>query len=171
MLRGVSMKKICCFTGNRPQGLPWGNDEKDKRCVLLKAKLREEIIKAISDGYNHFISGMSLGIDQYAVEILLDLRKNAKVPPFIIEAAIPCETQSVYWKETARDKYFDLITQIDVETMVSRAYSKSCMHIRNRYMVDQSTRVIAVHNGKKGGTYNTVKYAEQKNIEIVYIKV
>jgi hypothetical protein len=51
--------KICCFTGHRPQNLPWGNDENDLRCVKLKNNIYDEIEKAIRDNYNHFISGMA----------------------------------------------------------------------------------------------------------------
>ena len=30
---------ICCFTGHRPEKLPWGTDESDPRCVKLKEEL------------------------------------------------------------------------------------------------------------------------------------
>ena len=36
-------------------------------------------------------------------------------------------------------------------------------------MVDRSDKVIAVYNGTRGGTYNTIKYAEKKNIQIVNV--
>ncbi len=52
---------ICCFTGHRPQSLPWGFDEKDERCLKMKTQLRSEIIKAIENDYTTFISGMALG--------------------------------------------------------------------------------------------------------------
>ena len=29
----------CCFTGHRPDKLPWGEDETDPRCLALKQRL------------------------------------------------------------------------------------------------------------------------------------
>lgn len=64
--------KTCCFTGSRPKNLPW-QVETDPRCENLKQRLKIEIIKAIEDGYRHFICGMALGIDTYAAHIVLRL--------------------------------------------------------------------------------------------------
>lgn len=36
-------------------------------------------------------------------------------------------------------------------------------------MVDHAGRVIAVFNGEKGGTKNTIDYAERQNIPVIYI--
>ena len=40
-------KKTCCFTGHRPQSLPFGFNENDARCAALKKALREQIIHLI----------------------------------------------------------------------------------------------------------------------------
>ena len=34
--------KTCAFTGHRPQSLPFGFDESDKRCTSLKSVMREK---------------------------------------------------------------------------------------------------------------------------------
>ena len=70
-------KKTCCFTGHRPQSLPFGFNENDARCYALKKALREQIIHLIEkENVTHFISGMAIGIDMYAAEIVLDLKKS-----------------------------------------------------------------------------------------------
>ena len=33
----------CCFTGHRPEKLPWGDDEADPRCRALKRKLADAV--------------------------------------------------------------------------------------------------------------------------------
>ena len=33
-------------------------------------------------------------------------------------------------------------------------------------MVDRSSRVIAAYNGESGGTKNTIRYANSKNVEV-----
>lgn len=69
--------KKCAFTGHRPQSLPFGFNESDERCIALKQTLRAEIIRLIEqEGVTHFISGMALGVDIYAAEIVLGLKSN-----------------------------------------------------------------------------------------------
>ena len=41
--------KKCAFTGHRPQSLPFGFNEADERCITLKQKLRDEIIRQIEE--------------------------------------------------------------------------------------------------------------------------
>lgn len=35
--------RTCCFTGHRPEKLPWGTDEGDPRCRMLKKKLYDAV--------------------------------------------------------------------------------------------------------------------------------
>ena len=69
----MDRRKTCAFTGNRPQKLPWGEDESDYRCIAVKNRIREEIRGAIERGYDTFISGMALGGDTYFAEEVLAL--------------------------------------------------------------------------------------------------
>ena len=42
---------------------------------------------------------------------------------------------------------------------------------RNRYMVDNSSVVIAAFNGSSGGTLNTILYAMRKKREVIQISI
>ena len=55
----------CCFTGHRPQKLPWGMNENDPRCVKLKAELDARLDAIYELGYRHFVCGMAIGCDMY----------------------------------------------------------------------------------------------------------
>ena len=64
--------KTCCVTGHRPQKLSFGFHEEDERCIRLKELLRLHILDRLEQhGVTHFISGMALGVDLYAAEIVL----------------------------------------------------------------------------------------------------
>ena len=66
--------KTCAFTGHRPKGL--GYPESDGRCNALKRLLRLLVRRLIQEqGVSHFISGMAQGVDQYAAEIVLELKE------------------------------------------------------------------------------------------------
>ena len=47
--------KTCAFTGHRPQSLPFGFDESDKRCTSLKSVMRDQIVALIeNEGVTQF---------------------------------------------------------------------------------------------------------------------
>ena len=56
----------------------------------------------------------------------------------------------------------------DLERTISPVYSKAAYQKRNVWMVDHSALVIAVFNGESGGTLNTIRYAQQNQVEIMY---
>lgn len=156
----------CCFSGYRPEKLPWGTDESDPRCEALKEHLRHAIKAAIDEGYCHFICGMARGVDLYCCEILLALRDEN---PITVEAAIPCLTQAETWPARERQRYDRLVAGCDVETVVQEAYTPGCMQRRNRYMVDHASLLIAVFDGQEGGTRATIQYAMERGLDIVDI--
>ena len=158
--------KTCCFTGHRPQKLGYG--ENSIQCDELKNKLEELIIELIEkEGITHFISGVALGVDTYAANIVLKLKSNYTM--ITLECAIPCETQAVKWNERDRDIYYDLLAKCDKETLLQQNYTSDCMQKRNEYMVANSDYVIAVWNGKPSGTGNTVKYAMKNNKMVLLV--
>lgn len=162
-------KKTVCFTGHRPQTITYLWDESSLKSFALKSKIKKSIVYLIKEkGVTHFISGMAIGVDMIAAEIVLDLKK--KYPNITLECAIPCETQANQWSEKYRDRYFSIIEMSDKETLLQTHYTADCMHKRNRYMVDHSDYVIAVWDGSPSGTGKTVMYAKEKNKEILQIK-
>lgn len=163
----VKKEQTCCFTGHRPEKLPWGRNERDPKCAQLKRRLDEELERAYGEGFRHFICGMARGADFYFAEAVLALRQRHD--GVTLEAAVPCEEQAERWAERERERYFSLMEQCDLETMVQRHYDRGCMQRRNRYMVDRSARLIAVYNGMLGGTMYTMNYALQNAVDLVII--
>lgn len=154
----------CCFTGHRPDKLPWGTDEGDPRCLDLKRRLGEELEQAYEAGCRHFICGMARGADLYFAQEVLALR--ARHPEVTLEGARPCESQADGWPEADRSRYQAILDQCDYETLVQHRYDRGCMMRRNRYMVDHSARIIAVYNGvPRGGTAQTLLYAMRRGLE------
>lgn len=162
------MGKTCCFTGHRPKSLPFGSREDAAGCIRMKALLTESAEREIvEEGVTHFISGMAMGVDIYAAETVLKLKE--KYPQVTLECAIPCAAQTARWPESWQKRYFDILAVCDKETLLQTAYTADCMIRRNRYMVDSSDVVIAVWNGTKSGTGNTVCYAQEKNKKVLFL--
>ena len=110
-----------CFSGYRPEKLPWGYDEDDPRCAALKERLRQAVTDACEQGYRHFICGMARGVDTYCGEITLALR--AQYPEITLEAAIPCPSQPEGWTPEQQARWQALVERCDYETMVQDHYS------------------------------------------------
>ena len=158
-----------CFSGYRPEKLPWGYDECDPRCAQLKQRLRRAVCAACDDGFRHFICGMANGCDLYFFDAARYLRLQH--PEVTIEAAIPYAGQADRWRPELRERYAYDLRQCDYQTLVQEAYTPGCMMRRNRYMVDHAARLIAVFDGQDGGTRRTVEYALRSGLEVVYVVV
>ena len=161
-------EKTCCFTGHRPEKLPWGWNEADERCRRLKEKLRDAVESAYEEGMRHFICGMARGCDFYFAEAVLDLRRRR--PGVTLEAAIPCAGQSRRWSPAERRRWGELVAACDLETLIQERYTPDCMFRRNCYMVDHSALVIAVYDGAGGGTRRTLEYAIRRGVSFVDIR-
>lgn len=162
-------KTTCCFTGHRPEKLPWGNDESSPDCIALKKKLFQTLEELYRRGFRHFISGMAQGSDLYFAEAALALREtNLDV---VVEAAVPCPSQSKNWKEPERVRYQNILDRCDLETVVQQHYTQGCMLRRDRYMVDRSALLLAVYNGSSGGTRYTINYALDCGLEVIRLSV
>ena len=166
----MTRAEICCFTGHRPDKLPWGEDEWDPRCLRVKEELRLALERAYAAGCRQFISGMARGGDLYFAEAVLALR--GRYPDVRLECARPCESQSHRWPAHERRRYEDILARCDYETMVQHTYDRGCMMRRNRYMVDHSGHIIALYDGvPKGGTAQTLAYALRKGLTTDIIPV
>ena len=165
----MERETTCCFTGHRPEKLPWGTDESDPRCRALKRKLAAAVLEAYDRGMRHFICGMARGCDLYFCEAALALREVR--PGVTVEAAIPCESQPDRWPEGERRRYRRLVDQCDFETMVQHHYDRWCMQRRNRYMVDRSSMIVAAFDGSPGGTMQTLAYALKKGLDTLVVDI
>lgn len=163
----ISREKTCCFTGHRPDKLPWGSDERDSRCLALKRSMEREIEALYQRGYRHFISGMARGADLYFAEAVLAVKE--KYPELSLEGAVPCQTQADRWPESEQLRWRRVLDVCDLETMVQQNYDRWCMHRRDRYMVDRSAAILAVFDGTPGGTLYTLNYAMSRQLDILLL--
>lgn len=142
-------------TGHRPDKLGgYGKTAFDKLVTIAKNFLIEENPDIV-------ISGMALGWDQALAIAAIQLNI-----PFI--AAVPFKGQESMWPRESQEFYRYILNRAHkVEVTSTGGYSPEKMQIRNKWMVDNSTKIAAMFNGSRGGTYNCIKYAEQVGKPII----
>lgn len=151
---------VCGFTGHRE--IPADKVE------YVKRELRAEIVKVVNDGYTHFISGFADGADLYFAAIVAELK--AEYPALQLEAAIPYRKR--FDKLMENEETNALIKACNVVGVHSEAYSQGCFMKRNRFIVTQAGRMIAVYDGRnKGGTLSTLRFAHVNEKEIREIRI
>ena len=150
-----------CFTGHRPEKLT--RNEK-----AIKIDLEKEIRQAVADGLNVFITGMARGVDIWAAQIVLQLRGEGHGVRLI--CACPYDGFESGWSQEWQWQYKEILSAADFVKYICEGYSRSCFQIRNEWMVNHSARVIAVFNGEKSGTKNTIDYAIRQNVPVEYIE-
>lgn len=144
---------IVCVTGHRPQRfetIKWNEPESIEHGIrtMFRWFFTESSVKI-----DWFITGMALGVDQWACEEAL----AHNVP---VLAAIPCIEQEKFWLPSSRAKYHELLSRVQaVEYVTREPYRKEVMQVRNMWMVDRANMLVAVFTGTAGGTANCVKYA------------
>lgn len=153
----MDKEHTCCVTGHR--------DIPADKIQYVQMQLHQELLQAIQSGYTHFISGFAAGVDMIFAGIVADLKREY---PITLEAAIPYQGRM-----KSPDKTFQcLLKECDIVKVHTEQYSKSCYMVRNRYMVDCSALLIAVHDGRKsGGTAATIKYARQMGRDVREIEL
>lgn len=158
--------KTICFSGHRTEKLPENKEELD----ILRHMLIVEIDRFITQGYDIFMFGACYGFDLICAEQLLKRRQIVRyADPLIIKliAVVLFEDQAVRWKEQDRDKYFNILSKCDDVIILNKHYKSGCYYERNRYMVDNSSKLICYYDGSGGGTKYTVEYAEKQSVQIV----
>jgi len=162
-------EKSCSFTGHRAAKLPWKYDEADPGCIAFKEKLAAVISAVYESGITHFISGMALGCDMYCAEAVIELRREH--PDITLEAAVPYDGQDEKWGASLQKRYRSILTACDKVTLIQDKYTPGCMMRRNRYMVDNSSVLIACYEGLSGGTWNTIRYAAEQDKEVIHLPI
>ena len=154
----------CAFTGRRPQSLPWGYDETGPGARGFAACLQNEINKAYADGYRTFLCGMAQGIDLMACELTIQLQLS----DIKIIAALPGKNQTRSWPFNAVKRYENCLSHCHDIYYAAELCSSESYHRRNRWMVDNASRLIAVWEGNPtGGAGRTAQYAAKQGVEVV----
>lgn len=157
--------RTCCFSGHRPEKMPFAANANSYAFQQFHNALTRTVYDAIHSGYNHFITGMSRGMDLWAAQEVIAYREA--YPELVLEAAVPFLGQESLWSEQDQALYNAVREACDSVVILSPEHRPNVMHQRNRYMVDRSSLLIAAYDGTAGGTRYTVEYARSRGLQII----
>ena len=145
--------KTVCFSGHRVIS---------ESLSEIKSRLVTVITDCIKDGVTNFIAGGALGFDTLAEQTVLELKGR-------LTLALPCppEEQTAKWTKNQQTVYNEILHKADEVLIISPHYVNGCMQKRNRFMVDNSAKLICYLRQNKGGTFYTVNYASKSDKTIV----
>lgn len=152
-----SPDSCACFTGHRAMS----SDEMKKASLLISREVTELYDRGI---YNYYAGG-ALGFDFAASVTVLNMK--AMLPKLTLNLALPCRDYMKKWSFSQTELFERVMARADSVVYVSEEYSRGCMQVRNRYMVDRSGVCIAYLKESRGGTYNTVGYAKKKGVKVI----
>lgn len=164
---------VIAFTGHRPKYLPGGYNFNSEPNQWLKRQIQSRVLSIVGPYPLEnvaIISGMALGVDQWA--LAWTMKVLGKFPTYI--AAIPCKNQESQWPQNSQEMYNILLNLCDETILISNKTYKedpSCMKRRNIWMVDHCTHLIGVcdPSNQNSGTMHAIKHAINNNSCEYYI--
>lgn len=166
--------RSCAITGHRPTRFKWKYKENTSGCKHLKKQIREQCALLYENGVRQFWVGGSLGVDMWAAELLLKLKKEPDYSGIELMIALPFENHDSDWDDRSKLRMTFLMQHSTATVTVGKADKSPAVNYRkrNEYLVAQADCLLAIYDNDhtfRSGTGMTVNYAKKKGIPIIYI--
>lgn len=134
-MKEYDRKQTLCFTGHRPEKLKIAEE-------VVIGELKNAISVSYQAGYRTFISGMARGVDIWAAQLVLKIRKDW--PEVSLICAIPYPGFEQRWSQSWQEQYCALLDAADEIVFIAQHHNRWIYQKRNEWMCDHAGRVIAV---------------------------
>lgn len=140
----------CSFTGHR--------HIEYRHKYTVSDLVARAIAYAYGEGCRDFYIGGALGFDTVAAQQVLLFRMSH--PDVTLNLVLPCRDQTKNWSDTQREMYDYFLSEADTVEYVSEEYTRSCMSVRNRRLVEHCDILIAYVGHDRSGSSQTRRMAE-----------
>jgi uncharacterized phage-like protein YoqJ len=166
----INKSKTVCFSGHRTEKLP-PVCQTETGYKMLGSFIVAAIEESLAAGYDTFIAGGARGIDILAALIIIGLKADRPDAGIKLVTAMPYKNQREKLSGKELFDYGFILAQSDLVVCLSEEYTPTCLKERNRYMVDKSSKLIAVLGNPKSGTAQTVRMARESGLAVKLIEV
>ena len=108
---------------------------------------------------------MAFGFDIEAAETVLALQQE--LAGVRVVAVVPFEGMQRGFSEEWRRRFEHIVAEADEVITLAPKYSVEVYAVRNNFLVDNSSAIIAYFDGSKGGTAYTVRRAVKGLLRII----
>ena len=115
-------------------------------------------------GFRIFMTGMAAGFDLVAGECVASLKGELK--DLQLRCIVPFAGHRNSMGASCGWRYDRLIEAADMTVTLSPRYDARVYHMRNDYLVNNASAVIAYFDGQSGGTEYTVRKALASGLEV-----
>lgn len=114
--------------------------------------------------YVEFLVGRDGEFDQLVTSAILRCRKRIDTANCSVTWVMPYMKADYVNNSESYDNYYD---SVEVCEQSANAHPKTAIQIRNRAMVDRSDLCVFCVTHKSGGAYQTLRYAEKADANII----
>lgn len=148
-----------CFSGHRPEKLP-----QEHELRMLLSLLYSEIKTAAADGAVTFYTGCAQGIDLWAADMVLMMKRLQ--PALRLICVQPFAQQGDTLSGIERYHYQTVLQAASEVICLSPQYYRGCYRARNQYMVRHSQRLISIVTDMQSGTGQTIRLAKHAGLDV-----
>ncbi|MHA8138619.1 SLOG family protein [Lactobacillaceae bacterium Scapto_B20] len=125
---------------------------KDPKLDVIKFVLRNQMIQAIESGYQWFITGGQMGIEQWSVEVAAELKQQYP-DEFKIAVMLPFTEFGSQWNENNRLKLSQIKQLADFSASISDHPYQSPQQLRNyqEFMLGHTDGALMIYDDNKQG--------------------
>lgn len=140
--------------------------EVDKRLDIIKYALKKELIMQIEQGVTWIITGPQLGVEQWSIEIVLELKKEYDIKIALIA---PYDNFQKNWQEEKQAKFLKLKTTVDYYATVSKKDYENPRQLKNwqDFMLSHTDASLLVYDVEREGKpiydFNKITYFRQNH--------
>lgn len=128
-------------------------------------ELRGIVARLYDEGYRRFLCGMAWGFDLAAGEAVAELKRAHSDVELI--AVVPYEGFYRLFHAEDAEQYRRVADAADAIVVAGESEGKVAYRLRNDYLVENSSVLVAWFNGvPRGGTAYTVRRARRKGVRI-----
>lgn len=92
---------------------------------------------------------------------------SGPLPGLTLVAVVPFAGQEGRFSAADRERFRRVLAAADRCVVLSPAYHAGCYAVRNNYLVEHASLLVAWYDGSPGGTHYTVRRALRRGLELV----
>jgi uncharacterized phage-like protein YoqJ len=140
-------------------------DDKHPGVRFIKKALEKRLVALLDDGLEWVIISGQLGIETWAAEVVIDLKKEYTDLKYAV--ITPFTDQEKNWNDMKKEKYHSIVARADYHTnLTKRPYEAPWQFIeKDKFFMRNSDGILIVYDEENDGSPKFVKKSAEKHAE------